>query len=205
VVALGYLLGVADGPIVIVVGGLALVALGRSVADARTDALIGALALAVLGGALGIPALRWQVFELSGLRDVQAVLGPTVLVGPTPVAAAGWVAMGAGVVSLGALPGIRARNRAAWMWLTAELLVGALAVVTVFYGPAIEDWGSSRVPEPASGLALWAAAVGTTTAASMGVAIAARRMPARVRAGVVIAGALAVIVAAGVIVGILYR
>jgi hypothetical protein len=203
VLALGYLVGLADGPIAIVVGGLALVVLGRSPTGRWADVLFGAFALAVVGGALGIPALRWQVFDLSELRGVQAVLGPTVLVGPTPVAAAGWVAGGAALIALGTASSPAERGLGAWLWRLVELVVGAVAIVSVFYGPAIEGWG--WVPDPGADLAGWAVASAAATAAAVLVSVAARRAPERVRWAILVAAAIAVAGSAIVIVGNLYR
>jgi hypothetical protein len=205
VLALGYLLGIADGPVVMVVGGLALMVLGRSPVGRWSDVLFAALALAVVGGALGIPALRWQVFALSDLRGVQAVLGPTVLVGPTPVAVAGWVASGAAIVVVGASSSPAERGPAAWLWMGAELLVGAFAVATVFHGPAIEGWGSSGVSDLGPDLGGWALAVGAAMGAALLVALLTRRVPAWGRWALLVGGAAAVLASAIVIVGNLYR
>jgi hypothetical protein len=203
VLALGYLVGLAEGPITIVVGGLALVVLGRAPAGRWTDVLFAGVALAVVGGALGIPALRWGAFDLSELRAVQAVLGPTVLVGPPPVAAAGWVAGSAALIALGAGSCPAERGLGAWLWTSAELVVGAIAVVSAFYGPAIEGWGTA--PELGADLGGWALASAAATGAAVLVAVATRRAPERVRWSLLVAATIAVIGSAIVIVGNLYR
>ncbi|MDQ3952424.1 MAG: hypothetical protein M3279_05600, partial [Actinomycetota bacterium] len=81
VVALGYLLGLVQGPLLAVAGGLALVTLGRSAGARGSDDLVFGGALAVLVGALQVGGLRWETLDLAELRGAQAVLGPALLVG----------------------------------------------------------------------------------------------------------------------------
>ncbi|MGH2693430.1 MAG: hypothetical protein ACRDJJ_01315, partial [Actinomycetota bacterium] len=51
VIALGYLLGLVPGPLVAVVGGLALVTFGRGLLCRRGDEAVAGAALAVVAGA----------------------------------------------------------------------------------------------------------------------------------------------------------
>ena len=140
VLAAGYLLGFVQGPVIAVVGGLALIAFGRAVFLDRGWAAISGVAIAVLAGALGVGALRWDAIELRALRGAQAVLGPTVVVGPVRVAAAAWLGVAAvviaGIVLLSAPVG---RGRSAIAARIVEGLVIGLAGATVFWGPAIPD------------------------------------------------------------------
>ncbi|MDQ3983467.1 MAG: hypothetical protein M3271_12375, partial [Actinomycetota bacterium] len=75
VVALGYLLGFVRGPVVAVLGGLALVTLGRCAYSSPPDDLAFGGALAALAVALGVGALRWGALDLGDLRGAQSVLG----------------------------------------------------------------------------------------------------------------------------------
>ena len=140
VLAGGYLLGLVQGPVMGLVGGLALIAFGRAVFLERAWAALTGAALAVLAGAMGVGALRWDAIELRALRGAQAVLGPTVLVGPIRVAVAAWLGLAAvviaGVVLLSAPIG---KGRAAIVARALEGLVLGLAAATVFWGPAIAD------------------------------------------------------------------
>ncbi|HEV2757184.1 MAG TPA: hypothetical protein VG318_15570 [Actinomycetota bacterium] len=142
IVALGYLLGLVRGPVMAVVGGLALVTLARCLAAPVPDDAALAAALAVLAGAVGVGALRWGVVDLGDLRGIQGVLGPTLLVGPAGAAAACWVATVGAVAALAAwLATARAADGdparpvvAVW---AVEALAGSLLVVSVFWGPSI--------------------------------------------------------------------
>jgi hypothetical protein len=126
--------------VIAVVGGLALMSFGRAVFLDRVWATVTGVAIAVLAGALGVGALRWDAIELRALRGAQAVLGPTVLVGPIRVAAAAWLGavavMIAGSVLLSAPIG---KGRVAIAARSVEGVVIGLAVSTVFWGPAIPD------------------------------------------------------------------
>ena len=157
VFALGYLLGIVPGPIVAALGGLALITFGRSLLLDRSGATLAALALAVVGGALGVGALRWSTLDLIELRGVQAVLGPTLWVGPDRVALAAGIASGAALLALGVWSGLGPRlDRSDRLWLSLEALVAALAVVTVFGAPVglLGDAAEPRLVE----LGAWAAA-----------------------------------------------
>lgn len=145
IVALGYLLGFVRGPVIAVVGGLALVTLARCVSAPTPEDAVLAACLAVLAGAVGVGALRWGVVDLGDLRGIQAVLGPTLLVGPAGAAAACWVATGGAVAALAAWlgtarlidSGTGATPRPVTAVWALEALVGSFLIVSVFWGPSI--------------------------------------------------------------------
>lgn len=173
VVALGYLLGFVKGPLTAVLGGLALVTLGRCAACAGSDDVVLGAALAVLGGALQIGALRWETLDLAQLRGAQAVLGPTVLVGPGSAAAASALAALAGIVGLSVwLATVRRTNSGSrlvrGLWL-AEAAVGAFALVTVFWGGSVPR-GSFGGADGAVALGQWVISVAAVGAAAVALA-----------------------------------
>lgn len=183
VIALGYLLGLVQGPLLAVAGGLALVTLGRCAASRGSEDLLLGAALAVLGGALLVGGLRWETLDLAQLRGAQAVLGPTVLVDPSGAAAACWLATLAAVAALAVwlatarridegVPGPPARV----LWY-AEALVGALAIVTVFWGASIPrgSFGGSR---GVLAVAEWLLVVGLVGGAAARAAVFLARRPA---------------------------
>jgi hypothetical protein len=174
VIALGYLSGVVAGPIVAVVGGLALMTFGRGLVLAAREEVIAGAALAVIASAFGVVALRWGALDLGALRGAQAVLGPTVLVGPTTQAVASWLAAGAALIALGLWLG-PAVPRDGWtrLFWAAEALIGALAIVSVFWGPAVTG---DDVAGVATGLGRWTAAVVVAGLASLAIAVLVRRL-----------------------------
>ncbi len=191
--ALGFVLGVVDGPIVAAVGALALISFGRSLAAPTGTELIGPLAFAVVAGATGVSALRWGSLELSALQGIQAVLGPTVAVEPTRVAAACAVAAAAGVVAAGVwladdLAGAGLGRR--WRWI--EIVTASLVLATLFAGP-----------EPAGALevGIWAAATACATALIVVVGRGISGHSARVAIATVVGAGVLVTAAAGVVVG----
>lgn len=200
VIALGYLSGLVPGPIVAVVGGLALVTYGRNLLlEPRAAAITGA-ALAVLGGALGIAALRWGALELDDIRGVQSVLGPTVLVGPTEAAVAAGVAAGGAAVALAvwcARPWPRGRIQLLW-WLL-EVVVGAFAVATAFLDPAESARFAGGVSGAAAQIARWAGIVGVVAAVSAGGAWVLHRLGDLWRAAAVATAGLAVVASAALV------
>ena len=199
--ALGYLTGLVNGPLVAVVGGLALITFGRSLGMDRASQTLAAAGLAVIAGCLGIAALRWGTLELAELRSVQAVLGPTMVVGPEPAAAAAIIATVAASLALGlwvaALP---TRGFVEWTWTTLETVVVALGVVTAFWGPKIL-FGYAALPssEVLGSLGNWAAAAGIMTVAGVGGGYLARAFPQPVRTGLMVAALVGLAVAAGMI------
>lgn len=167
VIALGYLLGVVAGPVVAVVGGLALITYGRSLLLMRIPAAIAGGAIAVIAGALGVGALRWEALELAELRGVQAVLGPTLLVGPTQSAVAVGVAAGAALVALAVwLSAPWPRARSGYLWSALEAVLVALAIVSVFFDPSRSGFGGSAVGSLPAQLLRWAVAVVVTAGAA---------------------------------------
>ena len=196
VVLLGYLLGVVQGPLLAVIGGLALVTLGRCVAAGDPDDLFLGGSLAVLAAALQAGAFRWETLDLARLRGAQAVLGPSVLVGPEAAAAGCWLGLLAGAAGLAVwlatarradetLAGSLVRG----LWL-AEAALGSLALVTVFWGGSLAR-GSLGGPDGAAAIGQWLAAVAVVG----GIAGAGAWWLARWR-GWVLAGAAAAAVAA---------
>lgn len=189
VVAAGYLLGVVDGPVTGVIGGLALITFGRALVLDRVHEVRLAAALAVLAGGVGIAVLRWGTLDLPELHGVQAVLGPTLLVGPLRSAVACSAAALAGVVALGA-------------WLTEstpetgtpipEALVGSTVLTAVFWGPGPRGVHVGDV-------AVVVLAVGVTATAAIGLALGLRRSGEGLVTAAVVISALAVVGAAGLL------
>lgn len=201
VLALGYLTGLVNGPLVAVVGGLALTTFGRTLMMDRASQALAVAGLAVIAGALGIAALRWGTLELAELRSVQAVLGPTIVVGPQAAAAAATIATIAASLALGlwvaALP---TRGFAAWAATNLETLMVALALVTAFWGPKVL-LGSAGVPssDVLGSLGLWAAVAAAVTVVGIGGGHLARALPQPVRTGLMVVALVGLGVAAGLI------
>ena len=191
VLAGGYLLGLVQGPVIAVVGGLALIAFGRAVFLDRAWAAVTGVAIAVLAGALGVGALRWDAIELRALRGAQAVLGPTVLVGPIRVSVAAWLGLAAiviaGVVLLSAPVG---KGRPALAARAIEGIVIGLAAATVFWGPAIPD--GLDLGATAAAVGEWGLVTGAVAVPVVGLSFVAAKAPMALRwALLVLAGALA--------------
>lgn len=204
VLALGYLVGLVGGPLPAVLGALALLTLGRCAASSRPDDLVLGGALAAIGGALLVGALRWETVDLAGLRGAQAVLGPTVLVDPLSAAAACWLAALAGTAALAAWLATARRSDAEvggrlvqTLWL-GEAAVGALAIVTVFWGGSVPR-GSFGGVDGALALGQWAVAVAAVAGAAVVSARYLERFPSW-RRWVVAAAAAGAAVAALVVV-----
>lgn len=200
VIALGHLLGFVSGPVVAVVGGIALMTFGRNLLVVHRAAAIAGAALAVLGGALGIAALRWGALDLGDIRGVQSVLGPTVLVGPTQAAVATGVAAGGATLALAVWatsPWPRRLGEATW-W-AGETLVVALAITTVFIDPAGSALGAGGGAHAALQIAWRAVVAVIVTAAAMGGAWLLRRWGELWRALVVGVAAAAVVTSAAVV------
>ncbi|HEY7874183.1 MAG TPA: hypothetical protein VIG64_03565 [Actinomycetota bacterium] len=202
VIALGYLLGVVPGPIVPVIGGLALMTFGHGLLLDRSSRLFAGLGLAILAGAVGIAALRWGVMGLEAIRGAQQVLGPTVMVGPTRAATASWIAAIAGVLGLAVwVASSRPKGRAALAGWAAEVAIGALVLVWVFWGDA-HDSSSGSGSSPAA-LLEWALAIAVAGAVAVAIAIGVGRLGTRWRWAVPgIAGA-GVVAAAGLVASVL--
>jgi hypothetical protein len=197
VIALGYLLGFVAGPLVPVIGGLALMTFGHGLVLDRQSRTFAAAGLAIVAGAVGIGALRWGAMGLDAIRGAQQVLGPTVLVGPTQAATASWMAATAAVLGLAVwiAPSFpqTVTERVAWV---LEAAIGSLAVVWIFWGGAHDAASGSATS--ATALMQWAAAVGAACLVAVGVALVMGRLgprwrwaiPALAGAGVVGAASL---------------
>ena len=199
VFALGYLLGLVPGPVVAVVGGLALITFGRSLLLDRRDGRVAAAAFAVATVTFGVGALRWDTLELAELRGVQAVLGPTVLVGPQRVAVAAGLAAGASLVALAVWSSLGPRlDRGDRAWLSVEAVVGALLTVTVFFDPVrlIGETAGSPLLE----WGLWSGAALATAAVTLALAWLLARGGPKGRGGALGVGACAAAAAAAVMV-----
>lgn len=198
VIALGYLVGFVSGPLVPVIGGLALMTFGHGLLLDRGSRTFAAAGLAIVAGAVGIGALRWGAIGLDAIQGAQQVLGPTVLVGPTAAAAASWLAAGAAVVGLAVwiAPSLPRgwRERAGW---TLEAAIGSLAVVWIFWGSAHD--GASGSALSAAALLEWTGAVLVPCAAAVGIAWLVGRLGTRWRWIVPGVAAAAVIAAASLI------
>lgn len=201
VIALGYLLGLVPGSVVAVVGALALITFGRSLMlEPRAGLVVGG-ALAVLGGALGIAALRWGALGLPELRGVQSVLGPTLLVGPVQAAVATGIAAGAAVLALAAwLSEPWPSDRFQLVWAGLEASIGALAVVTVFFDPAKSALESGGAGSALVDIGLWFGAVAVTAVVACAGAWALQRIGNVWRLAVVALAGAAVTAAAAILV-----
>jgi hypothetical protein len=200
IIALGYLSGLVAGPVVVVVGGLALMTLGRSLLQPRLGAAVTGGALAVLAAALGVAALRWQALDLDKLRGVQAVLGPTLTVGPVQAA------IGTGLAAAAALMALVAWVSRPWpsslgllVWSGVEVGIGCLALVTVFFLPSPgfgDGFGDLLV-----GIGRWLGSVALVGSVALGFAWYLERWDEHVRgllvalAGTAVAAAAAMVVA----------
>jgi hypothetical protein len=180
VIAFGYLLGFVSGPLIGVMGGLALISLGRSLTAEGDDAAAASAAFAVLAGAFGVAALRWKSLELDSIRGAQGVLGPTVLVGPAEAAAgavlAGLAAIAAGIVWLSVSEG---RDLSGHLVRGSDALVVGLVVATAFWGPAI-PWGSAS-SEVIAALGGWALVVVLVAGAAGGGSLVVGRLNVKLR------------------------
>jgi hypothetical protein len=177
VTALGYLLGIVDGPVVGVVGGLALVSFGRALVAVPGTELLGPSAFAVLAGSSGVVALRWGTLSVADIRGVQGVLGPTVLVGPAAVAVASGAALVAGIVALGLwLGGPRAdHGHGRWWWV--ELAAGTLLLTSLFVGPSLAGAGE---------VGIWIAGATVIAAAAVALAHVGSSLGMRSRVGMLL-------------------
>lgn len=162
VVAAGYLLAVTEGPLMMVVGALALITFGRGLVVDRTHEALAGASLAVIAAALGVVALRWGSFDLGDIRGAQGVLGPSIAVGPQETVVAMGMAAGAGLVALIVWLGEAPDPQVDRLWLRrSEAACGALAVVTVFWGPAVR--GANLLD-----LLSWVGAVAAVAAVGLG-------------------------------------
>jgi hypothetical protein len=199
VLALGLLTGWVDGPLVVAVGTLALVTFGRALLMGRANQALSATTLAIMGGAVGVAALRWGTLELSELRSVQSVLGPTVLVGPEVAATGAILAAVAALVALMVwVAALDARGFLAWTWTGVEVVAIALALVNAFWGPkvlesSIEISGSVAFES----IAVWVVASSAVMIAGLGGGLLVRLFGFPLRLSLALSSALVLVVGAG--------
>jgi hypothetical protein len=200
VLAFAYLLGLVPGPLVSVVGGLALVTLGRALLLPDINARRSVLSLAVLAGALGVGALRWGTLDLPELRGVQAVLGPSILIGPEAAAVACGLALAGGLLGLGAwLLEPRPVTRPDYVWAGLEVALGSLALVTVFVDPARSVLQGAGLGLAVLEIARWLGAVAVAVAIVFASSILQARLSDRWRWVVLGLAGVAVAAAAGTV------
>lgn len=189
VLAFGYVTGIVDGPVVGAIGGIALITFGRALVSSGGGELIGPGALAVLAGGTGVVALRWGTLELADIRGIQGVLGPTIFVEPVAVAAASGVALAGALVALGLWltePSEGTRSPRWW----AEAVTVSLLLSGMFVGPELAGWSEAGV---------WLGATALLLVIAVGVSIIVGRLSASLRTIVLVACALLVAGAAGVV------
>ncbi len=199
VLALGYLLGVVPGPVAGAVGALALMTFAKALFLPPDEALVVAGALAVLAAAAGVGAVRWGTLDLAVIRGAQGVLGPTVLVAPSQASLGAWLGAAAGVVALGVW--LSPSEGAGWRvsaWTALEAALGALILVSVFWGPAVvasfSDGHAIR-----HGVA-WAVAVVVIALPALGLSLLLSRLGRIGRTVPVVVAALVIVVAAELVV-----
>lgn len=204
VIAAGYLTGLTPGPLVSVIGALALVTFGRLLAAERPDALRNAAALAIVAAALGVGALRWGTVDLAELRGVQAVLGPSLLVGPVRAAIACGLAAVAAVLALGVwIDDPRPVSRADYVLAGIEAALWSLTVVTVLFDPARSSLQGASLGGALVQLLMWAALTIAATALAVGVAVLEARLSGRLRWLVLTVAAVLVTTGAALVASIL--
>jgi hypothetical protein len=200
---LGHLFGLVPGPVVALVGGLALMTFGRALSVPSHRSLRIAAALAVIAGAVGVGALRWGSLDLAEIRGVQSVLGPTLLVGPQAAAVASGLSVGGALVALAAwLLDPPTLNRAMLAWALTEAVIVALAVVTIFFDPARSSLQEAAAGTVALELLRWVGATVLTAGLAVGFTWVLGRFAERwIWIGIAIAGAM-VVAGATVIAGL---
>jgi hypothetical protein len=199
VLALGYLTGLVPGPLVAAVGGLALMTYGRCLDLDRGAQALSAAGLAVVAGAVGVTGLRWGTLDLSGLRSVQAVLGPTLMVGPVAGATASIAAAVAAIVALALWSGARpAHGALQWVWVGLEALAMGLCVVTAFWGPKVLVGADVDLSQTAQDAGMWLAAIMVCLLFGVGGALLLRPLAGRWKAMLMAGCGLAVAAAAAV-------
>lgn len=171
IVVAGYAGGLVPGRVMAPVGGLALATFGRGLLQSRDDGVLAGASLAAIAGALGVAALRWGSVDLTTLRAVQAVLGPTLLVGPPVAGVACWLGAIGGTLALGVwLSTTRPETVGGLVWGGVELAVAALALTTIFWGPALPAPAAEGDRAVAVALGGWGLITLLVAAAAAGVA-----------------------------------
>jgi hypothetical protein len=200
VVCLGYLLGLVPGPLVAVLGGLALLTLGRALGHEPGVALRAVGGLAAVGLALSVGALRWGTVLLDEVRGAQAVLGPTLYIGPQEAAIGAGLAVGGAILGLSLWFGTHRGNGWPALVVTGlEGLVVGLALATFFWGPALEPLADDNTGEVAREAAQWLGASAAPAAVAAGLALLWARL-GRMWSWVVLSVALAAAVAGAIVV-----
>jgi hypothetical protein len=198
ILAAGYVTDLVPGPVIALIGALALVTFGRSLVAPPAESALDAAALAVVAASLLAGALRWGTLDLAEIRGAQTVLGPTVLLGPAGAAVAVWMAAGVGVVALAeweAFPGRQHRLDLFW-WVT-ETLLGALALVSIFWGPEIA--GAAEGSSLGTSLGTWFAATVVVSGAALGISYLLRATGVRIRAALLMVSATVLVLSIGLI------
>jgi hypothetical protein len=163
-IALAYLGGLVEGPIVAPAAGLALITLGMSLGGSPRRLSISVIALALVVGAWGVAGLRWTSLQLPDIRGAQAVIAPTLSAGSGRALVGVWLAAIGAAVACGVWAG-------AWSSLrglgarTLVALPAALGIVTAFWGPAIDAGAGGVLIQ----VGAWAAALLATLFISAGV------------------------------------
>lgn len=192
VVALGYLLGAVDGPVLGPIGGIGLITMGRALVTPPGSWLLGVGSFGVVAAASGVAALRWGTLGLADLRGAQGVLGPAVLVEPVGLAAACIAAAGGGLLALGLWavePGPGGGRTLVW---GGELLATGLLLTGLFVGPEVGGFLD---------LTWWAGGLGLCCAAGVAGSRLLAGARVRLRAGL-LAGAAALTLGAAAVVGV---
>lgn len=161
-IALGYLFGLVQGPVVAVAGGVGIMTVGRLLHDwdRRSAALAGA-ALAGYIVAWGIGGLRWSSLALGDIRGAQAVIGPTLATGDAWAVAGAWLA-GAGAVLATAVWLAVPSSMSRWSRALDAVPV-ALATGAVLWGPSLDPAAgllSQAAPAFAAIALAWAVPLG---------------------------------------------
>lgn len=172
--ALGYLLGLVEGPVTGAIGGLGLMTFGRALGrgPASSARLWGAWA--VLSAAAFWLASRWTSLAFVDLWGAQGVLGPTILVGPTEVAVGSILLTSAGVLAVAGWMELRAGSTAGDVLRTgAVAILAALLLVACAWGPAVRGtFGAAALT-----LAQWAGATLLILCVGAVLAVLARARP----------------------------
>lgn len=179
VIALGFLLGLVPGQLAVVVGAVALVTFGRSLAPGTVRTYLGPAAFGVIALAATVGALRWGSSSLDAIRGAQAVLGPTVLIDPREAAIGSGLAAGAGIVAQSLwLSAHRPGGVVSFVSSCAEAVIVALLLATAFWGPAVVAPGAGDAAELAKDVGAWALVVLAASVPAVGLSFLWRRFSA---------------------------
>ena len=200
VIAIGYLGGLAPGPLAAALGALGLVTFGRAILSDRAATAIGVAAFGVISLAAVAGALRWGTSSLDALRGVQAVLGPTILVDPQEAAIGASLAAGGGTLGLALwLSAHRPENLLAYAWNLFEAELGAMVLAICFWGPAVVAPSGGDAGELAKDLGGWTLVLLAIGIPAFGLSFLLRRVPT-VWSWVVLVVALAAAIAGAILI-----